>query len=71
MEKLTNKVSASLSSLDSEVEKCKSKPVVTFLLIILNFLCDCTNEKKENSKLTRTEKNTISCYYYQKNYIHQ
>ena len=38
--------STSVSSLDSEVEKCKSKPEVTFLLIILNFLCDCTNEKK-------------------------
>ena len=46
MEKLTNKVSVSLSSLDSEDEKCKSKPKVTFLLIILNFFVTAPMKKR-------------------------
>ena len=47
MEKLTNKVSVSLSSLDSEDEKCKSKPKVTFLLIILNFFVTAPMKKRK------------------------
>ena len=61
LEKLTKKVPASLSSIDSEVKKCKSKPEVTFLLIILNLLWLHQWKKKIPfvSKLTRTEKNTL------------
>ena len=62
LEKLTKKVPASLSSIDSEVKKCKSKPEVTFLLIILNVLCDCTNEKRKfplSTSLREPEKNTL------------
>ena len=37
----------SLSSLDSEDEKCKSKPKVTFLLIILNCFVTAPMKKRK------------------------